>query len=168
MTPTGRRFLTPAQQFVNLRANALTRGHGELERGRLSWRYVGRPSPISREYALRVEYGLGEPPSVFVDGPDLVNLAGGRDLPHVYSQSPTRLCLYLPGTTEWSPDLLINRTIVPWSVLWLWYFEDWLSTDIWRGGGVHPGDLPASDRERRAIRRELRRVGRPQAAKIRR
>lgn len=164
MTLLGRRELTPAQQFVNLKANPLTRGDGELVRGRLSWRYVGRPSPISRAYALRIEHAPGEAPSVFVDGPDLVAIAGGRDLPHVYSQDPTRLCLYLPGTGEWEPCLLIDRTIVPWSVLWLWYFEDWLSTDVWGGGGLHPRDLPGPERERRAVRRALGRGGQPLAA----
>ena len=29
-------------------------------------------------------------------------------------------------------------TIVPWSILWLFYFEDWLETDEWKGGGMHP------------------------------
>jgi hypothetical protein len=34
--------------------------------------------------------------------------------------------------------MMIANTIVPWSVLWLFYFEDWLCTGEWSGGGVHP------------------------------
>ncbi|AIQ89412.1 protein of unassigned function [Methylobacterium oryzae CBMB20] len=33
--------------------------------------------------------------------------------------------------------MLLGRTIVPWAILWLWFFEDWLATGEWRGGGVH-------------------------------
>jgi hypothetical protein len=34
----------------------------------------------------------------------------------------------------------IDLTIVPWAMLWLFYFEEWLSSSDWKGGGVHPGD----------------------------
>lgn len=70
--------------------------------------------------------------------PDLHTLAGDRDLPHVYDQWPTRLCLYMPGTGEWTPHKLLVATIVPWSALWCLYFEDWLLTEEWNGGGEHP------------------------------
>jgi hypothetical protein len=70
--------------------------------------------------------------------PHLPTLASGRELPHVYEQDPTRLCLYLPGSGEWSSAMRISETIVPWSVLWLFYFEDWLATGDWGGGGIHP------------------------------
>lgn len=139
--PRRTRVLTPAQQFINLKMNPLTRGVGALVSGRLTWLFEAQPSPISRRYAIRLQYAAGDTPEVFVDGPDLVDLAGGRNLPHVYSERPTRLCLYLPGTPEWHGSMLLDRTVVPWSVLWLWYFEDWLSTGEWRGGGLHPTDL---------------------------
>jgi hypothetical protein len=78
---------------------------------------------------------------VVVLDPDLRSLAGGRDLPHVYDHWPTRLCLYLPGTGEWTPHKLLVATIVPWSALWCFYFEDWLLTGEWNGGGEHPKPL---------------------------
>ena len=37
-----------------------------------------------------------------------------------------------------SPSTRISETIVPWTFLWLWYFEEWLASDVWKGGGVHP------------------------------
>jgi hypothetical protein len=39
----------------------------------------------------------------------------------------------------------IDNTIVPWAILWLFYFEEWLWSDEWKGGGEHPvvSDLPA-------------------------
>jgi hypothetical protein len=27
---------------------------------------------------------------------------------------------------------------VPWTALWLFYFEEWLTSDDWKGGGIHP------------------------------
>jgi hypothetical protein len=32
----------------------------------------------------------------------------------------------------------LDQTIVPWAALWLFFFEEWLATDEWKGGGVHP------------------------------
>jgi hypothetical protein len=75
-----------------------------------------------------------------VERPDLVELAEGRKLPHVYQQNPARLCLYLPGTGEWQPWMRIDQMIVPWTSLWLYFFEDWLATDEWKGGGKHPDE----------------------------
>ena len=32
----------------------------------------------------------------------------------------------------------LDQTIVPWAILWLFYFEEWLSSNEWKGGGMHP------------------------------
>ncbi|MDR3529296.1 MAG: hypothetical protein P4L90_01880 [Rhodopila sp.] len=84
---------------------------------------------------------------MFVDQPDLVALAEGRKLPHVYSESPIRLCLYLPSSGEWHGGLLIANTLVPWAALWLYFFEEWLVSDDWKGGGVHPIDDDSGDQD---------------------
>jgi hypothetical protein len=138
--PPRPRDLTLTQQLVNLKTNPLTRGSGEIVAGRLTWRFEARPSPISRAYAMRMTYA-DDGPNIFVENPDIVALADGRPLPHVYSENPVRLCLYLPGTGEWNGRMLLDRTVVPWTVLWLWYFEDWLATGNWHGGGQHPCEV---------------------------
>jgi hypothetical protein len=132
-----RKALTTAQQFVNLRSNPLSAGSGELRAGLLTWRFDASPSPVSRIYRVRIEMKRDGPPRTIVEAPDLEALAGGNDLPHVY-RNPTRLCLFLPGTGEWQPWMRVDQTIVPWSLLWLWYFEEWLATGEWKGGGIHP------------------------------
>lgn len=132
--------LTAAQQFVNLRGNPVSRGDGALRAGRLTWRYSATPLPLGRDYDLRVEFAQGGVPDVYVETPDLHVLAGGRRLPHLYRQRPPELCLYLPKTYEWRPWMRIDQTIVPWSALWLFYFEEWLLSDDWKGGGMHPSD----------------------------
>lgn len=106
--------------------------------GQLLWRFNARPTALSRSYGLRILLKPGISPRVIVEDPDLNALAGGRRLPHVYSQTPVELCLYLPGTGEWAPYLRIDQTLVPWAYLWLFYFEEWLASDDWKGGRQHP------------------------------
>jgi hypothetical protein len=75
-----------------------------------------------------------------------VEIAAGRRIPHIYSEAPLRLCLYLPGTGEWERHLRIDQTIVPWTYLWLGYFEEWLWSNEWKGGGKHPEPGPRARR----------------------
>ncbi len=130
--------LSVAQQLENLRANPLSARSGWLCRGRLVWRCDLSPTPFSRTYTVRIEYAHGDRPKVYVESPNLRELAGEREIPHLYSQEEQRLCLYLPHSGEWNRSMLFDRTIIPWSVMWLFYFEDWLLSGEWRGGGTHP------------------------------
>lgn len=132
--------LTPEQQWMRLRASPICRGHGSVRRGELTWEFEIRPTPLGRIYTMRLKYRRHGTPDVFVVAPDLNSLAEGRRLPHVYSNKPVRLCLHYPKHEEWSPGHSIADTIVPWAYLWLAYFEDWLLSDEWKGGGKHPGE----------------------------
>jgi hypothetical protein len=133
-----RKSLPMAQHYVNLKSNRVSAGDGHLRRGRLEWSYETSPSPLSRVYGIRIEMQQDLSPEVFVETPDLHLLAEGRRLPHVYQRNPVRLCLYHPGTTEWRPWMRLDQTVVPWTSLWLFYFEDWLASGEWKGGGEHP------------------------------
>jgi hypothetical protein len=142
------RNLSAAQQYLALRSNPVCGGgQGALGRGQLAWTWQAAPSPLGRIYTLRVEFKEGGIPNVFVDQPNLAALAEGRKLPHVYSESPTRLCLYLPSSGEWHGGSLIAKTLIPWAVVWLYFFEEWLVSDDWKGGGVHPTNDDPDDRE---------------------
>lgn len=111
-----------------------------MRRGVLTWDFDVRPSPLSRVYRLRIRQRKHCSPDVYVLSPNLDDMANGRWLPHVYSQKPVRLCLHFPKCDEWTFDKSIAETIVPWAYLWLFYFEHWLATDEWQGGGKHVGD----------------------------
>ncbi len=106
-------WLSPEQQWLRLRASAVSRGHGVVRRGELLWDMQIRPSPLGRLYAVRLRYRRGDTPEVVVVSPDLNELAGGRYLPHVYSTKPVRLRLFDPQTAEWSPSASIADAIVP-------------------------------------------------------
>jgi hypothetical protein len=139
--------LTAVQQLVNLKVNPISKGAGWVRLGKLTWQFTAQPDPLSRAYSVLIEYQQGKVPQVYILDPDLGALADGQKLPHVYQQSPPQLCLYLPGTGEWSPSKRISDTIVPWTFLWLWYFEEWLASSVWKGGGLHPS--PGSGAHRR-------------------
>jgi hypothetical protein len=145
--------LTAAQQYANLRANPVCVGRGTLRAGELIWTYTASPTPLSRTYELVIRYRQGGSPETHVVAPDLVALSGGRRLPHVYRQKPTKLCLYRPSTGQWSPDKRLDQTIVPWAFLWLFFFEEWLASGEWKGGGEHPTPrAPRGSSARRRIR----------------
>jgi hypothetical protein len=151
------REFTLAQQAVQLQMSPWVGGRGGCRRNVLRWNFNVRPTVLSRMYALALEYRPSGTPQVCVRSPNLLALADYRRLPHVYTQLPTRLCLYLPGAGEWHRGLSIAATIVPWTYLWLHYFEEWLVSDDWKGGGVHP--QPGIRRGRSTARSSINAVG---------
>lgn len=62
---------------------------------------------------------------------------GTRRPPHLYSFSQQKLCLYLPGKQDWSSSMNLADTIIPWACEWLFFYEMWLITGSWYGGGEH-------------------------------
>lgn len=83
-------------------------------------------------------------PDVIVLEPDLASLAGGRKIPHTYAYDGkgTRLCLWWPKGRDWMPRMKFADTFIPWTAEWLHYFELWLATGEWSGGGEHPDLTP--------------------------
>lgn len=137
MTWETRPALTPAQQYLFLKRNPICAGKGMLNAAGLRWEYITRPTVISREFRVGIDFKRSGIPKVFVKEPDLVVLAEGRDLPHVY-RDPLNLCLFLPKANEWIGSMRIDETFVPWATTWLFYFEEWLASNEWKGGGEHP------------------------------
>ncbi|QCP13247.1 hypothetical protein FCL38_24570 [Pseudoduganella umbonata] len=140
----------PPRQFANLAMRAIDVENINLpgaERRFLSGRAVMyrlplSPSPASRIYTCELLVWPRRRPEMHVISPDLQELAEGRAIPHIYptDRQGTRLCLYLPRLNEWQPEMRLSETFVPWTLEWLWYFEVWLATDVWEGGGEHPQD----------------------------
>ena len=147
--------LSLAQQLLFLRQR-YPDGTGTVRRSELRWRCPLRPTAVSRLYEIELRYRVAGVPKVFVVSPDLSDLAGDRTLPHVYSQAEQRLCLYFPGSGEWLPMFTVAETIVPWAYEWLFFFEEWLGSGEWRGGGRHPPqDSSGGRRSRRSRRRRV-------------
>lgn len=103
------------------------------ERGAAVWRGSLQPRPFSQQYRVAVRYKLSSYPTVKVISPALASKA-----PHRWSDGA--LCLYYPKENPWQRDMLIATTILPWTALWLYYYELWLDTGKWLGPSSHASD----------------------------
>jgi len=97
-----------------------------------------RPTARSVDYRVRIEYRADESPKVYVLSPKLEPREEDGRLPHVYPGD--RLCLYLPDTGEWTSEMSLAHTIVPWISEWLFFYETWRVLGVWLGGGVAPAE----------------------------
>jgi len=131
--------------------------HGTTTWGRdfVNWKGRLSPSDCGRSYGIELNYHLFHQPKVWVRNPNLHEFAGGKPLPHVYDQNVQQLCLYVPGRGYWKPSRSLAVTIVPWTCLWLYYFELWLVTEDFAGKGEHPtlprAEPPKEPRSKNAI-----------------
>src|SRR5262245_3441284 len=132
----------------------------------------GTLRPICQTYRIRIAYFsrryfdgwylANRYISVFVIDPPIgPNPRGTGEPPqHVYrlGHSPAfpALCIYDPIEDHWQPSEAIVERIIPWTIKWLFFHEEWLLSDEWKGGGRHPEIPPAClnkdhlDSERRA------------------
>ena len=127
--------LTIGQQVFGMKA-AHPRFRCMWRQGIATWTGPVQPSAISEEYQIKVTYKLGDTPQVSILSPQLQGRSDYPLIPHVYPGNQP--CLYLPGAGEWDPGKFIAATILPWTSLWLYYYEVWHATGEWLGGGVHP------------------------------
>lgn len=153
-----RKEYTLAQQYGFLAYSRGLNGTSRITRHGFRFDFKARPTPLSREYSIRISMKKDKSPDVYVLEPDLSTLAEGRLIPHLYGQKEYRLCLYLPRKREWNPGKSVAATIVPWTFLWLYYFEEWLFSNEWKGGGEHPPAVEAPDGQQRAEARGCERI----------
>ena len=99
---------------------------------------TGRLQPTSRSvfYEFVLRYNLPDTPKTKITYPVLKKNSRGDDVPHLYPQE--NLCLYHPKYREFQKSDFLSETIIPWTSLWLYYYEVWHLTDVWLGGGEHP------------------------------
>lgn len=116
--------------------------------------WQGRLQPLQRFYTVRIGYRvplaieafslLQVQPRVQILDPVLEQHSDYEEgpVPHVYvNRDEPRLpylCLFDAYNREWTPSDLLAETTVPWSSRYLFFYEGWLATKSWRGGGRHP------------------------------
>lgn len=110
-----------------------------IHRGVLYWNGKLCPSQLSRTYNVKLKYKLKKHPIVTVSGENLKKL-DDPNFPHVFNIDLEKwlieICLYY--NEEFNSQMLLADTIIPWTVEWLYYYEIWLATGNWYGGGKHP------------------------------
>jgi hypothetical protein len=145
-----------AQQAFALRAS-FPGERLELSAHTLAWSGAITPTALSRTYRVTITYQVTYYPKVRVIAPEL-EARPGEPIPHLFNTG--NLCLYLED--EWSSDMLIVDTTVPWTSEWLLHYEIWRATGTWNGGGEWPPRRQAnsdstSNMSRSARRRAARR-----------
>ncbi len=95
-----------------------------------------QPTEISCNYKVKITYTLNGKPDIEVLEPKLVCREGETAIPHVYPGNHP--CVYYPKFGEWTSSKYIAKTIVPWISSWLYFYEVWMATGEWEGGGIHP------------------------------
>lgn len=109
------------------------------KKNELLWSGKIKPTALSKEYTVILTYRLGNSPKVWVVGDELEKL-DDINFPHKYDinaeNKMVQICLY--RYSEFNSHKLLANTIIPWTVEWLYFYELWLATGEWLGGGEHP------------------------------
>jgi len=129
--------------------------------------WEGPLHPVQRRYRVRIGYELplaierftilDVQPRVQVLSPRLEQHPEFEEgpTPHVYVNKSDNtlpfLCLFDPYSGEWSPSDLIAETTLPWTSRYLYFYEGWLVTGKWLGGGRHPTGEEIGNAQRKAI-----------------
>ena len=129
--------ITPIQQFSVLK-HEFPKSSGSVYCGTMNWSGEFTPSALSDTYRLKTTYTQGQAPKAYIVSPKPLPLAEGANrLPHTYcyNNGKQQLCLFLPKVGEWDSSMFIATTIVHWAVQWMYYYEIWVATGKWMGGG---------------------------------
>lgn len=105
---------------------------------------VLQPTSRSGTYQFVLKYNLVDSPKTKIISPTLQKNDKGENPPHLYPGE--NLCLYHPQYREFSRTDFLCDTIIPWTSLWLYYYEVWHLTGEWLGGGEHPGKLKSKNK----------------------
>lgn len=96
------------------------------------WVGTLQPTPTSEIYTVQITYEHGTSrPKVEVLNPPLRTRGDGVRIPHTFENG----CLCLHVAEDWNSTMLVHQTIIPWTSTWLYYYEIWLITGEWLGGG---------------------------------
>lgn len=111
----------------------------EIKNNQLYWVGKVKPTVLSKEYTLFVSYIFKKSPEVWVLGDELEKIED-KDFPHIYDKNVEKkeiqICLYM--NFEFNSSKYLSSTIIPWAIEWLYFYELWLITGKWLGGGRHP------------------------------
>lgn len=130
--------LTYAQQHIRMQMLHPQFRCKELTHLKAIWIGTIRPTELSDSYFVRVIYKSFKRPKIQILSPKLNLPEGKTKLPHVFEKD--ELCLYYQSN-EWNSGKYIAETTIPWISLWLFYYEGWLITGKWFGGGVEPQQI---------------------------
>lgn len=99
------------------------------------------PTYYSREYEAKLIYkSLNEKPHLYINMKSFSEIEDINLIPHNYgvktfgNKKYLHLCLWY--RKEWDGTEFLSDTIIPWGIEWLLFYEIWLITGTWEGGGI--------------------------------
>lgn len=126
---------------LNFIEQTYPRSTNQIRQGVLYSYLTIKPTPISKEYVVKIKYRMGKVPTVCVHDP-FIDEETADKIPHKYGidfeKKEIELCLYMPKRKEWGKLSNIALTLIPWTYEWLTFYEIWKVTGVWNGGGEHP------------------------------
>ncbi len=123
------------------KCNLSSTGEGENKNDYFFWEFDLKPTPLGDTYrALIIHHIEMGSPNIYILSSNIFNFSKEKkvDIPHLYDYERIKLCLYHPSYGEWSLKSKPCSTIIPWIYMWLNYYEMWLFSGKWEGGGEHP------------------------------
>jgi hypothetical protein len=139
-------------EYQKIKTLSLTRQQSDLLRtyptslcsvhyNTLHWQGNLQPSPLSKSYEVEMIYQISFPPKIYVIGNNLKKLDDPH-FPHKYQvfkeENKARICL--DRYHVFNKSKYLTLTIIPWTIEWLYFYEIWLATGEWCGGGEHPAN----------------------------
>lgn len=108
----------------------------KCKKGSIELKLALKPTTTSVTYTIKVYAKQNSTTvNIFVVEPKVDFLENGKKVPHLYSNGS--LCLFYPPNNEFNYKDLWSETLIPWTSLWLFYYEVWKETGEWLGGGIH-------------------------------
>ncbi|MCL3854166.1 hypothetical protein M1P97_23040 [Parabacteroides sp. GYB001] len=138
--------LTPQQQKGTLIKDYPNGVFKNISFNKWEWIYQLQPTEGSPFYSFKLVYDDIRPRIYILDLLERVD--GHLELPHVWNDKKQEICLYYPIYQEWTHYKKIS-IFVPWVSEWLYYYELWLVTGTWYGGGIHDSDNSMAKKEKR-------------------
>lgn len=98
------------------------------------------------KYKIRLDYCVGQTPRIYLVTPEIDMSASleihtfGKKYHGSYKRELPQLCLTYHKYDKWDSSVLLTQSFIPWSIEWTEFYELWLMTGKWYGGGVHLGD----------------------------
>ena len=108
----------------------------QFKRSQLVLKLKLKPTEESIEYTIVIRaYEGSKIVRIFVTNPKVELFYKGQLVPHLYRNGA--LCLYYPKYNEWDYRWPWADTLIPWTSLWLYFYEIWQETGEWLGEGIH-------------------------------
>lgn len=107
-----------------------------IKKGKVELTLNLQPTDVSINYKVKlIAHQNRRNVKIYVINPKINIYENGKKVPHLYPDGS--LCLYYPEYNEWKYTDYWVDTLIPWTSLWLFYYEIWKETGEWVGGGIH-------------------------------